>query len=290
MGTLSEQLRKEFTVAIGQKVVPIDAILRGEENAEEFEAVDELIDGGYHPIHAVYMTMANLLSMFVEEVAGLPFLHQAHEFLLKAEDLYTPGYPPISPITLSHYHHWSCFDVSFGTDHETLGECFFRVVDLLGIDPVQVEAVEKLCCSRLGLYQILNASGGTFRIRELVTGRETDTIIPTGFRAEAGSMALVRVLPPLTGICSAHVAVTTPYMTIGTCEKDWLEYFERHQILAGAPGAGERLHRHMNWYWCEFLFNGYVNHRSDAIFVAGIPDRPETQPQHSSFDEKTFRY
>ena len=294
MGKITEQLRKEFAAALRRKIVPRTALQRGEQKAAEIETVADLIAGGRHPFHAVYSNVANLLNLFVEELVDLPFLNRAHAFLLKAQDLYSPGYPPMSPITVSYYVHWTLFDVPFGADRETLGDCFLGVSDLLGLDPVQVEAGEKLCHSRLGLYRIVSATDGTFRLREMITDREFDTIIPTGFNTEAGRLALIRVLPPLHGMPSPHIAVTTPYVVVGTPEADWLEYFVRQQVLAGSPGAEDRLHRHMkhsqdDWYWTEFFFYGYVNHRSDAIFVAGVPDRPETQPHHPKFNESTWK-
>jgi hypothetical protein len=293
MGKLTDKLRKEWQIAAGQKIVSMEALRRGGQHAEELKTVEELIEDGYYPLHAIYLAMANFVSVFVEEAVDFPFFHQVEKFLLKAQDRYNPGYPPLSPITMSHYNFWSFFDVPFGRDNETVGECFLGLSDLFGIETVFVEAVEKLCGSRLGLYKIVNASSGTFQIRELVTGREMETIIPTGFHAKAGCLAFLRVLPPLTGVPSSHVAVTTPYVTLGTSEDDWLRYFERQQILAGAPGSEVRLNRHMKrgndvWYWCEYFFYGYVNHRSDAIFVAGLPDHPDTQPQHSTFNKKSI--
>jgi hypothetical protein len=113
-------------------------------------------------------------------------------------------------------------------------------------------------------------------------------------RSGPGDLILVRVLPPFREFPSPSVAVTTPYVLLGSPKADWLDYFERQQILAGAPGSEERLYRHMkwgkdDWYWSEFVFCGYVNHRSDAIFLAGLPDRPETQPHHKEFDEVKSR-
>ena len=40
----------------------------------------ELVEDGQHPLHALYKTMANLLSVFVEEVAFLPFLSGIEKF------------------------------------------------------------------------------------------------------------------------------------------------------------------------------------------------------------------
>lgn len=93
---------------------------------------------------------------------------------------------------------------------------------------------------------------------------------------------------------SPSVATTTPYVLAGYPESDWLEYFDRHQIVPGTLGCEERLGRHMKrgrdeWYWSEFVFYGYVNHRPDAIFLTGFPDRLETQPHHEKFDQATFR-
>lgn len=34
-------------------------------------------------------------------------------------------------------------------------------------------------------------------------------------------------------------------------------------------------------YWSEFVLKAYVNHRSDVIFLRGLPDVPESRP-HSS--------
>ncbi len=31
-------------------------------------------------------------------------------------------------------------------------------------------------------------------------------------------------------------------------------------------------------YWTEFVFEAYVNHRQDMIFLTGLPDVPESRP------------
>jgi hypothetical protein len=294
MARIAQRLRKEFRSALKQTIIPLAAIKRGEENAESIEAVEDFIADGLHPLHAIYANLTNLIGLFVEQLVCMPFLHRAHSFLVKAEDLYTPGYPPMSPITKSHYNNWTLFDVRFGPDQETLGECFIEVADLLEIDPLQVEAGQNLCRSRLGMYQIASSSGAHFQLRELITDRKIEAIMTSGFKARPGGFVLVRLLPPLQGIPFPHIGVTTPYVLAGSTETDWIEYFRLQQILVGAPGAEERLRRHMkygkdDWYWCEFLFYGYVNHRSDAIFVTGSPDRPETLPHHKNFDVSTVR-
>jgi hypothetical protein len=80
----------------------------------------------------------------------------------------------------------------------------------------------------------------------------------------------------------------------GSVAADWIEYFERQQVIPGSVGLEHRLHQHMkegkgSFYWSEFVFYGFVNYRSDAIFLAGFPDRPQTQPHHPKFDPGTAR-
>ena len=41
-------------------------------------------------------------------------------------------------------------------------------------------------------------------------------------------------------------------------------------------------------YWNDFVVEAYVNYRSDAIFLAGLPDVPESRP-HSEVNERSFQ-
>ena len=38
-------------------------------------------------------------------------------------------------------------------------------------------------------------------------------------------------------------------------------------------------------YWCEFVFEAYVGHRSDVIFLQGLPDVAESRP-HSQVNSR----
>jgi hypothetical protein len=37
-------------------------------------------------------------------------------------------------------------------------------------------------------------------------------------------------------------------------------------------------------YWTEVVFEAYVNHQSDVIFLEGLPDIPESRP-HSGVND-----
>ena len=60
----------------------------------------------------------------------LNYVPFAYSTLVKAQDMYTPGYPPMSPITVSYYGCWTIYDLPIGKDDETLGGCFAALSDL----------------------------------------------------------------------------------------------------------------------------------------------------------------
>ena len=293
MARISKLLRREFERSRTAKIISLPAYLEGEREGDEIKTVDQLIREGHEPVHALYANVNNLIGLFCERVVELPMFNQAHSILLKAQNLYDPGYPPMSPITVSYYTCWTLYDVLIGKGDETIGGCFVDLTDQLGLDPLQIEAARNLCQSRMGIYEVLGTTGTCSRLRELVTDRTFDAIIASGFRGKAGDLILIRLLPPVPDCGLPWVGLTTPYVLVGCREGDWLEYFNRYQIVPGTVGCDERLRRHFKvgkdrFYWIEFAFWGFINFRSDAIFLAGFPDKLHTQPAHRSFDPSTL--
>ena len=291
--SLTGKLRREFERTRKAGIIPLAAYREGERLAEEIKPVDQLIREGHSPVHALYLNVHNLISLFVEEVTVLSMFNGAYSTLAKAQDMYAHGYPPMSPITVSYYGCWTIYDLPIGKDDETLGGCFAGLSDLLELDALQIEAARNLCQSRMGIYEVLGASGAGLRLRELGTDRKLEAVITSGFKGRAGDLILIRLVPPVPECALPWVGMTTPYVLVGCREGDWLEYFKRHQILPGTVGCEERLRRHLKvgtdqFYWSEFVFWGYVNFRSDVIFLAGFPDQRHTQPAHSSFDSTTL--
>ena len=108
-------------------------------------------------------------------------------------------------------------------------------------------------------------------------------------RGQGGELWYVRVLPPpLPG--SEHVVFTTPYLLLRPGQREWQAYFDR--TLPDAP-LEERIARHEHHmkygpvrdYWTEFVFEAYVNHQTDVIFLAGLPDVAESRP-HSRVNDQ----
>ena len=88
--------------------------------------------------------------------------------------------------------------------------------------------------------------------------------------------------PPAPGIAE-HVVFTTPYVLLTPGLLEWRAYFTG--VLSGTPKHAQldAYESHMKYgparrYWNEFVFEGYVNHQKEAIFLAGLPDIPVSRP------------
>jgi hypothetical protein len=85
---------------------------------------------------------------------------------------------------------------------------------------------------------------------------------------------------------------TTPYILLQPGLAQWTAYFSRSLPQAAAPARIDAYERHMKYgptrrYWNDFVFEGYVNHQTEAIFLAGLPDVPGSRP-HSAQNSGTF--
>ena len=88
--------------------------------------VQSLVAQGYDPLHAVYIAVQNITSVFAECVSVLPELKSYYKTVGDAEEEYMPAGPPMSPLTRSYFTTWAFFDFRFGGDHETIGTCLTR--------------------------------------------------------------------------------------------------------------------------------------------------------------------
>ena len=80
-----------------------------------------------------------------------------------------------------------------------------------------------------------------------------------------------------------HVVFTTPYVLLNPAEAEWQAYFRRQLSDTPLTDRGAIHEQHMKFrptrdYWTEFVFEAYVNHRVDAIFLTGLPDVPKSRP------------
>jgi hypothetical protein len=88
------------------------------------------IANGLDPCFAVYARAQAMVSITAEHQSTTKAARQFARIVSKAEDSYMPSYPPLSPVTTSHFAMWSLFDVRFRQSRETIGTCFLRIAEL----------------------------------------------------------------------------------------------------------------------------------------------------------------
>jgi hypothetical protein len=254
---------------------------------KDVKSVEALVRSGHDPLHAAFVAAQNFTSFFAEAVSQFREFDPYCEIVGPAEEEYMPDSPPLSPLTRSYFTTWAFFDVRFGPDRETIGTCLVDLADLLGMDPFMAETIRRFQDSRMGIYEHCGIEDGRCCLRELVTDQEFRCHNSSGYRGKAGELWYVRLCPPILDLADYHVAVTTPYILIGTTKADWTAYLKKS--LLGSADKEKVLHDFMkfgkepksrkpNESWSEFIFQAYHHHQSDAIFLAGLPDVKGSRP------------
>lgn len=282
---IADRLIRKMRGYVGAKVVDLSAVRKGSKNAEALQKTvasrETLAD--YHPAHAIYVYAQNQTSVMAEQLMMLPEMDRFARLVENAQDEYVPSGPPMSPLTLSFFTCWAFFDACIGLGRETLGTTTMAVGKMFGMHEDLLRVIGIMQDSRMAVYVHGGFDDDKIILRELVTNRICKAICPSGYQGRAGELWYARVFPPPFAGLDEHVVFTTPYVLIDPGERDWLAYFDRtlpHETPEKRIAAYER---HMKWgpardYWTEFVFEAYVNHRHDMIFLRGLPDVPESRP------------
>jgi hypothetical protein len=282
---IADLLIKRMRSYVGAKVIDLSAVMVGKKNAEELQKTvpsrEELAD--YHPAHAFYIYAQNQTSVMAEQLTALPEMDRFARLIGKAQDEYSPSGPPMSPLTTSFFSSWAFFDACVGLGQETLGTTTMAVGKAFGMHEELIRVIGLMQESRMAVHVHEGTEGDRIRLRELITNRTCRAICPSGYTGRAGELWYVRVLPPPVAGSEDHVVFTTPYLLVEPGERDWLAYFDR-TLPEGPPDKRIAAYeKHMKWgptrdYWTEFVFEAYVNHRHDVIYLRGLPDVAESRP------------
>lgn len=275
---------------VRSKVVDLAAFREGNEFAEALQnsvlTPDTLKE--MHPAHAMYVHVQNQMSVMAEQLLKLPEMKAFAKIIGAAQDDYMPSWPPMSPITTSFFWCWSNFDVTANAHRETLGSVTLRIAAEFGVHPKMLSLMQTFHNSRMSVYRVEGHRDACVQLRDLVTHLRCSAICESGYAGNAGELWFTRVLPPALPGQSNHVVFTSPYVLIAPDSMGWIEYFDRIAAKDSHRPRIEALERHLKWgtsrrYWTEFVFEGYVNHRSGAIFLEGLPDVPESRPHSREY-------
>jgi hypothetical protein len=281
---IAAQVMGKMRKAVRGKLINLRSVVAGRAAAETMQkrVVTEGELAGFHPAHAAYVYAQNQVSVMSEQLTALREMAPFVDIVSKAEDLYLPSGPPMSPLTTSYFTCWAFFDACAGPANETIGTTILELGAAFGMQPKLSRLIQSMQDSRMGLYIHRGTEGSLVVLEDIVTKCICRTVSPAGYRGKKGELWYVRVLPPPLPGGSEHVAFTTPYILLQPDARAWLAYFNR--TVAHDQGARvENYERHMKYgptraYWNDFVFEAYVNHRKEAIFLAGLPDVPESRP------------
>lgn len=287
MGRISAKLRKQFNEIKNQKIIDIQALHQAKKKSEEdIKSINRPEDLGhdYHPFHAVYISTQNFVSVLAENLTAFDELDAFSRKVEKAEDIYMPGYPPMSPVTQSLFTFWAFFDLRVGIDKETIGTIILNLNDILQIDVDTIELIKNLQESRLGVYLHNGCNDdGSITLYEIFTHKEYRCYSANKYQGNKGEIWLVRLAPPPFNMGDLYITITTPYIIFNTNHKDWEDYFKRVLPKVGKNPPILAYNELMKYglipdYWNEYVFQAYFNHTDIIIFLHGIPDKSEDLP------------
>lgn len=145
--------------------------------------------------------------------------------------------------------------------------------------PRAAPAMQALCESRMGLFEHMGSEADQLiGLRDLSNGNCSLCHVPAGYLGQQWQIWYARLLPAAKPEWD-DVVMTTPYVLVGPDLKAWQDYLGRQ-----ADPVDHLKFPPTSRYWTEYVFEGYVNHLSQAVFLAGLPDRPETRPHSPQFD------
>ena len=246
--------------------------------------IETLIKKGHDPIHAAYVSMQQLSSLFAEGVAELSEMKSWAGTVEKAATEYRPDGPPISPLTRSYFWLWALYDLCIGKSADTLGHCQIAANDLIQMNVHQLEALKNLAASRMGIYEHIGFEGPHIRLRELFTNEHLICHCTSGYQGNEGELWYVRLVPPLEPEVAIYwVSMTTPYVLLGASKADWTAFLKRTVVQLDRPNERTRLHYLLKYglspnYWNEFVFTAFHHYQFDAVFLTGIPDVKASLP------------
>jgi hypothetical protein len=200
MGTTADKIARNVAARARAPVADLAAHRSARQLCKEAQIdhddFERRIANGLDPCFAVYAHAQAMVSIGAEHLSTTKEARQFARIVGEAEDAYMPSYPPMSPVTTSHFAMWSLFDVQFGQSRETIGTCFLRIAELTEM-PVELRTtVAALQASRLGIYVHCGHEGRFVRLREIGTETAVLCLVPAGYRGDVGEVWLARLLPP----------------------------------------------------------------------------------------------
>lgn len=259
------------------------------ESKDDLKTVRAVHDGTFqggesgNPDFHCYAAVLNTVGEFATQALHASQLSKFNNLLADAQDEYTPGYPPMSPVTTSLFHTWMTLDATISSDGPSLGELFAQWLRAKDAYPYLWKALDilnKTCCS---FYEVVGVrEEENIQLRDVLQQREFPCWNSSGYPGKTGEVWYVRVVPPYMEETACSVTVSTPYVFRNENRKSIEAFFRRRLSENSTFDVLDYLkHGTFPHYWLEYVFQAYASHTGNAIFLEGLPDDPASRP-HSN--------
>ena len=228
----------------------------------------------------VYISIQNLISYFAEELSALDEFIAYYDTMIEMDDEFMPSYPPNSPISGAYFAYWGFFDFKFGEAKETIGTIFYDIGFEHKFDKLTLRTVENLNNSSMRFYKHMGFENDLIKLKDLLSGELFYCISTSSYLGEENEIWFIRLVPNLDEIYDYQIILTTPYIILGSTEKDWIAFFDRQKANDKSNDSINKLKDSNSniKYWHNYIMEGYSNYESNCIFLTGIPDIKGSKP------------
>lgn len=255
------------------------------------------------------------------QLVGAPQLERLSRLFDQLEEEYMPGGPPMSPVYDSYVSQHILAEVPLGLANETPYTVLAR---LSSGDPSRVRLhrlAQALADSHLDLYRVKHAAALSAQLEPLRGGAPLAVRL-TGPFLRTEDRILARVLPFEDGyfiadspyLLRASEAEWLDYLervsraaaagnsnveaapeekrsarSAKLTSKARARLRQQQKLAARSKAPEAVIVRHLKYgsserYWLDFIADGYAGERRGIVYLAGVPDRPETLPHHEAFE------
>ena len=127
---------------------------------------------GHDPLHAAYLHGQNYLSVFGELASRLSEFETYRAVVARAEETYVPGWPPMSPVSVSFFTSWALLDLLLGETNDTICSCALEVGKVFGMSDELALTLEVMEESAMGIYEHLGGHDGVVGLDSERSGAE----------------------------------------------------------------------------------------------------------------------
>jgi hypothetical protein len=157
----------------------------------EVKSVESLVAAGHNPLHAAHLHGQNYLSVFGELANRLSEFETYRAAVAGAEETYVPGWPPVSPVSVSFFTSGSCLICLLAIPMKLSAPCALEIGQAFGISDDLALTLEVMGESAMGVYEHLGWHDGTAGLHDTIDGQIYPCIVPSNYvgRPGEGSVA-----------------------------------------------------------------------------------------------------